>query len=63
MRNFILVLAITISMLSCKTETKKAPINNTTETEQKQETPKLTLGEYKTKAGDFVDIKKMILLK
>jgi len=42
-------------MLSCKNETKKAPLNNTTETEQKQETPKLTLGEYGTKAGDFVD--------
>jgi len=55
MRNFILVLCIAISMLSCKTETKKTPINNTTETEQKQETPKLTLGEYGTKAGDFVD--------
>lgn len=55
MRNFILVLCITISMLSCKTETKNALENKTTETEQKQETPKLTLGEYNTKAGDFVD--------
>ena len=55
MKKIILILVFIISIISCKTDTKKAAINESSETEQKQETPQIALGEFDIKAGDFVD--------
>ena len=54
MKNIIIVLVLSISILSCKTEVKKTEINETT-IEQVVETPSLALGEFDSKAGDFIN--------
>jgi len=52
MKRILFLLAIFTIVISCKTETKK-----TTEIKAtvKQETPQIVIGEFNTKAGDFVN--------
>ncbi len=54
MKNIFLAIAICLLIISCKTENKKVE-NNTKKNEVEiVETPLLTLGEFDTKAGEFV---------
>jgi len=54
MKKLILVLVIAISVIACKTEVKKTDASETPTAEQIVETPLLALGEFDTKAGDFI---------
>lgn len=54
MKKIVIVLVIAISIISCKTEVKKTEINETNTIEQVIETPSIALGEFDTKAGDFI---------
>ena len=54
MKNIIIVLVLSISIFSCKTEVKQTEISETT-IEQVVETPSLALGEFDSKAGDFIN--------
>lgn len=49
MKKIVFLLALTISFISCKTETKKV------EEVKAIETPMLAIGEFDTKAGEFVN--------
>lgn len=55
MKRITLIAVLVTLIISCKTKIKKEAIQKTTETEQKQEIPQIVLGEFDTKAGDFVD--------
>jgi len=54
MKKIIFILAMAILVFACKTETKKAE-DKQQQVESKTETPLLALGEFETKAGDFVN--------
>jgi len=54
MKKIVFIFAIIISIVACKTETKKTEDNHQ-QVESKTETPFLALGEFDTKAGDFVN--------
>jgi len=54
MKNPLFILAIVISMISCKTESKKME-ESSQEIETSIETPLLALGEFDTKAGEYVN--------
>ena len=54
MKKVLLALAICLFIISCKTEDKKVENNNEISVEEIVETPLLTLGEFDTKAGEFV---------
>lgn len=54
MKNMLFVIVISAFMFSCKTDKKADEINDLTVTEA-VETPVLALGEFDTKAGDFVN--------
>ncbi|SDX90670.1 hypothetical protein SAMN05444411_11164 [Lutibacter oricola] len=53
MKKILLILAITIVSFACKTEQKKE-IENTT-TKEVVETPTIALGEFDSKAGDYIN--------
>lgn len=53
MKKILLVLIISIVSFSCKTD-KKVEAQNEEKTAEVVETPKVTLGEFDTKAGDFI---------
>ena len=55
MKKIIILLVLATTILACKTEVKKAGTNNTTTVEKITETPSILLGEFDTKAGDFVN--------
>lgn len=52
MKKIVFVLAIAIAVISCKTETKKAVAEKETAV---IETPVVAIGEFDSKAGDFID--------
>ena len=54
MKKVLLALAICLFIISCKTEDKKVENNNEISVEEIVETPLLTLGEFDTKAGEFI---------
>lgn len=53
MKNIILVLALTAFIISCKTD-KKVEKEKEVENNEIAETPTISLGEFDTKAGEFV---------
>ena len=54
MRIILLVMATAFLVVSCKTETKKIQETNNSDLIEVAETPILALGEFDSKAGDFV---------
>jgi len=54
MKNIIFLLAISLSFIACKTESKKIE-DSKSQIESDYEAPFLALGEFDTKAGDFVN--------
>jgi FtsZ-binding cell division protein ZapB len=52
MKKFVFVLALIVAVISCKTENKKVEEIKTIET---VETPMLAIGEFDSKAGEFVN--------
>ena len=54
MKKIIFTLAIIASLISCKTETKKAEDATQITENETVETPVITLGEFDIKAGEFV---------
>jgi len=54
MKNILLIITITAFLFSCKTDKKTDETNDLTIAEE-VETPVLALGEFDTKAGDFVN--------
>ena len=54
MKKIIIIFAITFSIISCKTETKKIE-NSKQQTDAIIETPTLAMGEFDAKAGDYVN--------
>lgn len=55
MRIILLVIAAAFTLFSCKTETKKTDETNNLIDIEVVETPTLVLGEFDSKAGDFVN--------
>lgn len=53
MKNILLIIAISIITFSCKSE-KKETVQNNEKSVEVVETPKIALGEFDTKAGDFI---------
>ncbi|MFD1292416.1 hypothetical protein ACFQ5N_01100 [Lutibacter holmesii] len=54
MKKILVLITISLCMFSCKTDTKKEENSVKLETAEIVETPIITLGEFDTKAGDFV---------
>ena len=54
MKNLLLLLAVSVLLFSCKTDEKKTQLQEESTTVEIIETPVLTLGEFDTKAGDFI---------
>lgn len=55
MKNILLVLLVSVFLFSCKTEPKKTAQSDEITVVEEIETPIIELGEFDTKAGDFVD--------
>lgn len=54
MKKIVFLIALTASLISCKTDTKKADDSQQAEEIVLNETPVIIMGEFDTKAGDFV---------
>ena len=54
MKKLMMILALAFSIIACKTEPKKTE-GSLQQSESATETPFLAMGEFDTKAGDFVD--------
>jgi len=56
MKKIVFVFALVAVLISCKTETKKTEATEEKATEQVVvETPEIAVGDFDTKAGDFID--------
>ena len=55
MKKIITLLVVTTLLFACKSEPKKESTEETTKVEEVQETPKLALGDFDIKAGEFVN--------